>query len=110
MNKLQENWLRVSKDLGIEVVPDFTLEFRSSNGVVVVKTDLLIRSFGMSQGMLVVKDYDLISAYVCDLIQLGYGFSILNESDNFNDKNLCVKFLRDWGWSGDKNLIPKWLN
>ena len=108
MNKLQENWLKVSKELGIKVVPDFVLELRSSKGVVVVKSDLFVESFGMSRGMLVVTDYNVIAANVCDLIELGYGFSILDQNDNNHDKEFFMNVLRDWGWSGDKELCPEW--
>lgn len=108
MNRLQENWIKVSKELGVEIIPDFTLELRSSSGVVVIKSDLFIKNFGMSKGMLVVSDYNIISAYVCELIELGYGFSILSEEDNYNDADYFINVLRDWGWSGDKSLRPDW--
>lgn len=110
MNDLQKNWLQVSEDLNLEMIPDFTLELRSSNGVVVIKTELFVKSFGMLKGMLLITDYDVISAHVCDLIQMGYGFSILNENDDFSDRGACVNLLKDWGWSGDESLRPDWLN
>ncbi len=110
MNKLQENWLRASEDLEIEVVPDFILEIRSSKRFVAIKTELFVESFGMSKGMLVVTDYEIIAPHVCDLIELGYGFSILNENEDTYSEESFVKVLKEWGWAGDKSLIPKWLN
>jgi hypothetical protein len=48
------------------------------------------------------------------VIKLGYGFSTLTEPDraypfNAEEKEAFIEMLSEWGWSGDPDEEPEWL-
>ena len=61
--------------------------------------------------MLVVADYDNLEGCADELVEAGYGFSVMDEpgNDEDYDREAFVGVLADWGWSGDVSASPKWL-
>ena len=84
----------------------FTVEL--ANGQVTVP--VLLRDFGAIHGMLLVTDFNLISAHGDELVSLGYGFSCLSEPrevEHPEDGQALMEMLSDWGWSG-RDSAPTW--
>lgn len=106
MNKLA-NWITQACD---------TLGLRADIGFSVVLNDgyelhtvARIRDVGAANGMLVVCNYDEVRAYADELIQAGYGYSVLDEplaNETFDLDTYRDMFL-DWGWSGVEPRMAK---
>lgn len=108
MSILIEHWQSAGIELGIEVVSPFQLVLQ--NGIT-LKIDLLIKNFGAEHGMLIVTDYNLISKFTDDIVNMGYGYSTMSEplpKQLYNKENY-IDVLIDWGWSGDLSNVPKWI-
>jgi hypothetical protein len=61
--------------------------------------------------MLLFRAYDEIRGHVQELIDAGYGFSVLDEprpNAEFELTSFQVMF-RDWGWSGQLGAKPAWM-
>lgn len=107
MNKnLIDKWLNVSKTLKINIVVGFQLEVSDQ---IILKSEFLVKKFGAEIGMLVFTNFSSVAPYVQQIIDMGYGFSVLSES---NDENInieeYVEVLNDWGWSGAESEAPDW--
>jgi len=107
-NRLIKIWQIAAKDLDLEIITPFILMLSSG---VEIETEFLLKNFGASKGIIVINEYDKISSYVDDIVNEGYGFSVLDEPfDNEQySRDDYVEILSDWGWSGDENNKPSWL-
>lgn len=103
---LVNEWLKVSEVLKIDIVIGFQLKISDK---VTLKSEFLVKKFGAKNGMLVFTSYSSLAPYVQQIIDIGYGFSVLSES---SDKNIKIEsymeVLNDWGWSGDESETPSW--
>ena len=72
---------------------------------------LIVRHFGAANGMIVVSSYAEISEYTEDLLQRGYGYSVMSppRSDTEYNRESFIHLLSDWGWSGRPMDAPDWL-
>ena len=61
--------------------------------------------------MLIFTNYDDVSPYVNEIVEAGYGFSVLGEPGENENYELeeYMELLADWGWTGDDELKPDWL-
>ena len=108
LSKLLQFWRKTAADLGLQFIAPFSLLLTSGNKLDAI---FLIKNFGATNGMLIFGSYDEISPYVDEIVEAGYGFSILDEptSDESYSKDEYIELLADWGWSGDVELQPEWL-
>ena len=76
-----------------------------------LQVSVLVRDFGAVKGMLIVEDYLLLSDYQDELIDRGYGFSTMTpEVSSDYDRESVISVLSDWGWSGEEQKKPLWLD
>ena len=71
----------------------------------------LVRSFGAERGMLVFRNTDEVTRHHDALLQLGYGYSVIDsplENEPY-DRDDYVALLSDWGWSGNEMERPDWI-
>jgi hypothetical protein len=63
--------------------------------------------------MLVLSNYSTIKDCRDKLVDLGYGFSVMTEPAPTGpidyDRGVLVDVLRDWGWTGEPDKRPLWL-
>jgi hypothetical protein len=102
-------WKRAAADLGIEVVGPFDLTVPSGAHV---QVPVLVRYFGGPEGMLVLSDYELVKDLTDEIVQAGYGFSVMSEPKATEPylRDVFIEVLSDWGWSGPESEKPVWLN
>lgn len=107
--RLDELWRMVSTRLELELTIPFSLEISAD---VVLNACFLIKNFGARNGMLIFKDYSEVKPYLHEIQRRGYGFSILDEPSEHEkiDINDYICVLEDWGWFGNQDKKPSWLN
>lgn len=107
-SKLLQFWQKAASDLGLQITAPFCLLLASGHRLEAI---LLIHQFGAGKGMLIFTSYDEVSHYVNEIVDAGYGFSVLDEPREHEayNKEEYIELLADWGWSGDNQLRPDWL-
>lgn len=108
LTRLLQFWQKAAADLGLQLIAPFSLLLTSGKKLDAI---FLIKNFGATNGMLIFGNYDEIFPYVDEIVEAGYGFSILDEpmaNENYS-KDEYIALLADWGWSGDVELKPEWL-
>lgn len=73
--RLQHKWEQVQADLGLDIIAPFRLEL----GDHVIHAELLVKSFGSQNGMLIVNNYRCVKDHLEQLQKLGFGFSVQDE-------------------------------
>ncbi len=102
----QKEWNDIAMRWGLSIEAPFVVEVADEE----ITVPVLLRDFGATRGMLLVTDFDLISAYADDLVDLGYGFSCLSAPTGVthpDDDDALMEMLADWGWSGNGSP-PAW--
>jgi hypothetical protein len=110
MTHLQKAWLAGARELELDIVIPYELKTEAFS----ITAQVLLRNFGGPQGILIVSDFGIIKPYREQVIKLGYGFSTLTEPDraypfNAEEKEAFIEMLSEWGWSGDPDEEPEWL-
>lgn len=107
-DKLLQFWERAASDLELQLIAPFTLSLNSGHRLEAI---FLLPQFGGDRGMLVFGSYDDVAPYRDEIVEAGYGFSILDEPLENEDykKEDYIELLVDWGWSGDAKSQPSWL-
>ncbi len=108
MNRLSERLWRACSELGLQVELGFELTLSGGRELTAVA---LIRHLGAQNGMLIFKSYDEISSVTKELLDAGYGFSVLDEpspNEEFELDSFKEMFI-DWGWSGQLGRKPLWM-
>lgn len=106
--KLLQFWQKAASDLGLQITAPFSLLLSSGHRL---EAMLLVHQFGGARGMLIFESYDEVAPYVNEIVDAGYGFSILDEPgecEEYNKKEY-IELLADWGWSGGDDSRPAWL-
>ena len=106
-SRLPAKWKRVANDLGLEIVSPYEVILPSGSRI---RAPVLVRHIGGPKGILVVSD-DSIVDWSDEIVQAGYGFSVLSEpepSDEY-DLDVFIELLSDWGWYGPESERPAWL-
>ena len=106
-SRLPAEWKRVANDLGLEIVSPYEVILPSGSRI---RAPVLVRHIGGPKGILVVSD-DSIVDWSDEIVQAGYGFSVLSEpepSDEY-DLDVSIELLSDWGWYGPESERPAWL-
>lgn len=108
MNRLAD-WISQACDaLGLNADIGFLLILSDGHKIPTVAR---IPGLGAANGMLVFCSYEQIRAYTDELLQMGYGYSILDEplpNEKFDLASYRDMFT-DWGWSGEEALKPEWM-
>jgi hypothetical protein len=108
MKRLPEWLWRACAELGLRVDLDFKLSLPNGLEMSVVAR---IRDLGAANGMLIFESYDEISNFTKELLDAGYGFSVLDEpspQEGFDLDSFKEMFI-DWGWSGELGHKPAWM-
>ena len=109
-SRLLAEWQYAANDLGIQVVGPICVELKSG---VSIEATVLVRHFGGSNGMLVLSNYALVKDLTDEIIDAGYGYSIMREpesSANWEyERSVYMEILSDWGWCGPESQMPIWL-
>ena len=76
-----------------------------------VHAPVLVRYFGGPEGMLIVPDFGLVKDLSDEIIQAGYGFSVMSEPSGIEeyDRDVFIGVLAEWGWHGPLSQKPIWL-
>jgi hypothetical protein len=109
-SKLLKQWKVAAADLGLEIVASYELDIGTGSAL---KSELLVKDFGATNGMLVVTSYAPIKPYLKQIHDLGYGFSVLqvprNPANEAYNRGDFIDMLSDWGWTGSEAAKPSWL-
>jgi hypothetical protein len=99
---------RACSALGLQAELGFRLVLPSGQAVVTVAR---IADLGAPNGMLLFRAYDEIRDHVQELLDAGYGFSVVDEPrpDEEFDVIAFQEMFRDWGWSGQLGDKPAWM-
>lgn len=108
MSNLLNTWKVVAETLDLDLIEKFSFQVKSGN---LIEASFLLKNFGAEHGMLIFSDYEKIKPYVNEIVDRGYGFSVLSEpkSESIIDINDFISLLSDWGWSGEY-APPLWIN
>ena len=71
----------------------------------------MVKGFGAPEGMLLIEDYYKIESHIDEIINMGYGFSVIDDAEE-NEEFIIEEFkevLSDWGWSGTIANKPNWV-
>jgi hypothetical protein len=76
-----------------------------------IEAEFLLKNFGASKGMIVVNKYDIVANHTDEIVNEGYGLSVLDEpfENEQYSRDDYIEILSDWGWSGEKDKMPNWL-
>jgi hypothetical protein len=103
--RFQEEWNGIAVRWGLSVETPFVVRVAGQD----VTVPVLLRDFGATHGMLLVTDFSLISPHTDELVNLGYGYSCLNEPTGVphpEAEQALMEMLSDWGWSGTGSPPP----
>jgi hypothetical protein len=104
---LVEAWTAAARDLGLDIVAPFDLALPSGTRI---RVPLLLRQFGAREGMLLVADSKILKEAEDELVESGYGYSVLGGGGYEQyARDMFIETLRDWGWSGLESEQPRWL-
>ena len=103
-----EKWLeKAARELEIDVRIRHVIEVSHGRQIVAVA---LLPDLGAKKGMLVFNSYDQIRELKDELVELGYGYSVLDDprcGEVFGLDSFREMFV-DWGWSGARSRAPQW--
>lgn len=105
---LAAGWIEAATRLGLETVAPFSTTLPS--GALVV-APILIKQVGAENGMVLVTEWADLRQVQHELASSGFGFSVMDEPRPGVSEILesYVDVLRDWGWAGNANDEPAWL-
>ncbi len=105
--QLIDAWMQAAVELGINIVAPFSLTASGET----IDADVWVKDFGAERGMLIFSEYSKIKNFTNDIVDQGYGYTILDppRPDEVFDKNEYIEMLSDWGWSSDDKDRPLWL-
>lgn len=108
MATLEEQLSQACAAIGLRI--DIGHVARLGDGVE-IHTVARIRDLGAPNGMLIIRDFDVVEPHLDRLDEAGYGFSTLTDprSDESYDLEGCIEMFRDWGWAGPEEATPAWL-
>jgi hypothetical protein len=105
-SKMQAKWEQARDDLGLDLVIPFDLDLGND---VTIHAELLIRNFGCPNGMIIVREYDVVKKSLAQIDALDYGFSVLDEPHGPYDRATMIEMLSEWGWTGPMAEAPQWI-
>ena len=108
MRRYIEWLLKNSEVLGIQIDSPYVA---SLPGSPVVSAQARVRMFGGANGMLLFRDVDEMCGKSEQLVEAGYGYSVLGQDhpNDVYDLASTKDMLADWGWQGPQADAPAWL-
>ena len=109
MTRLQSALQHASEDLGLKVVIPFILNLRQG---VQINAQALLPQLGAPKGMIVVSRYDDLHGMANELVNDGYGYSVLDDPSPTDDYDLdsYIEMFSDWGWGAINESKPDWMD
>jgi hypothetical protein len=97
MSALSEHILLACNALGINVDIGFIVTLNNGKKL---QTIARIRDIGSENGMILVCNYDELRPFLTELVESGYGYSVLSElhEDEAFDLATYEEMFIDWGW------------
>jgi len=108
VSSLREEFQRASDELDVRVEFDFT---PSIPDALDLRPVLRLPDFGAANGMLIFRTYDEIRHCRQQVVDSGYGFSVLEEArlgEPFDIEVFKEMFI-EWGWAGSPVSKPAWM-
>lgn len=108
MTYLAEQISMACAALGIPVELGYTISVNDKK----IRTLARIPDLGGPKGMLIVTSLDHLCACSEQLVELGYGFSVMSDGPERSDFDLSswCEVFSDWGWFGDPAHKPKMMS
>ncbi len=107
MNRTQQELTWACKELGLQLVLDYTVALKSGTAV---RATALLPDLGGARGMLVVDAFDKVASIERELVQEGYGFVVLEEPQDLGfDLESHEEMFADWGWQAKDRPEPSWM-
>jgi hypothetical protein len=111
MTRLQKAWRTAAKELELDIVVPYKLKTEAFS----LTAQVLLKNFGADEGLLIVSDYKIIEPYRDQIIKLGYGFATMEEPErdwpfDEEEQEAFIEMLSEWGWTGDPDQEPEWLD
>jgi len=109
MTRLQFAINRACQELGLTIVVPFTLMLDQQ---VQINSQALLPQLGASKGMMVVNHFDELRGMADDLVNAGYGYSVLEEPlpKEEYDLDVYMEMFSDWGWGATNEKKPTWID
>ncbi|MGB4068764.1 MAG: hypothetical protein WBK08_12105 [Nitrospira sp.] len=107
MTQLQTRLRDVCRQLGIRIIVPFKLELIGGHTIL---AQALLPQLGSAQGMIIVTSISDLSGKENELVEMGFGYSVLDEPSSDIDYRVdgCIRMFSDWGWASDE-AKPDWL-
>ncbi|MBU1359644.1 MAG: hypothetical protein KKC85_22015 [Gammaproteobacteria bacterium] len=108
MNRLTQSLQRACDLLGLEI--EIGSEIGLASGRFVYPLARILR-LGAPNGMLVFRRYADFAPFAEELVSKRYAYSTLDEpldGETFDPESF-VEMFQDWGWSGDEDHRPSWM-
>lgn len=109
MTRLQSVLQRACQDLSLSADIPFILTLQDG---VQINAQALIPRLGGPNGMIVVNRSDELCGMANALLNLGYGYSVLDDpspSEQY-DLDSYVEMFSDWGWGAINERKPDWMD
>lgn len=108
MSKTIKRWQLAAEDLKFTVITPYILKLPSGEQIF---AELLVKDFGPPNGMLIVQHYESVKLFTNEIINMGYGVSVLDKAygqEPYNRQSF-IELLNDWGWNRDPIRKPLWI-
>jgi len=108
MTNLQPYLLRACNELNLTIVVPFLLTVGEG---IQINAQALLPQLGARGGMIIVTHYDDLRGVASKLPNMGYGYSVLDNSPSSEDFDLesFIDMFSDWGWGNTNERKPGWM-
>lgn len=108
MTHLQTELQRAAHDLGLKIVVPYTLDIRSG---LQIRALALLPQIGAENGMLIVDSFAELKGIANELVDAGYGYSVLDDPlpSTEYDLHSYIEMFSEWGWGATNETKPDWM-
>lgn len=101
MTRLQSDFAKVCGELGLRLEIPFNLKLPDGCEVT---AQVLLPQLGAPRGMIIVTSFSELKGKKTELVNMGFGYSVLDEPRIDEEYNLdsYVEMFSEWGWSSDE--------
>ena len=78
-----------------------------------INAQALLPQLGAQKGMIIVNHWDELGGIATELVNAGYGYSVMDDHSPSEDYDLdtYIEVFSDWGWGAcDVERKPDWMN
>ena len=105
MTRLQTELQRAADDLGLGIVVPYVVDVRPG---LQIHALALFPQLGAPKGMLIVNSFDDLEGMASELVNNGYGYSVLDDPFTEYDLRSYIEMFSDWGWIA-ADVKPEWM-